>query len=154
MKITLSNSASLKLFAGFRSASEPRLSGNGLVVLLNIHNQDKARVLRERSGTHKRFLKIDDFKRFAHRGLPKWLMRRIVQGVHIEVMSSTILSGLELLSQSMVDLVKNTTPGLVAVRVAPYRTVSGIALPGGLIATAHHSLRREEQRRSTGSGWQ
>lgn len=44
----------------------------------------------------------------------------------------------------MVDLVKKTTPGLVAVRIAPYRTVSGIALQGGLIATAHHSLRRED----------
>lgn len=65
MKITLSNSASLKLFEEFRSASEPRLSGNGLVVHLNIHNQDRARALREQSGIHKRFLKIDDLKILA-----------------------------------------------------------------------------------------
>lgn len=53
---------------------------------------------------------------------------------------SADLSGL---SQSLVKLVEVTSGGVVAVKAAPYRVVSGVSLREDLIAVADHSLRRE-----------
>jgi S1-C subfamily serine protease len=49
------------------------------------------------------------------------------------------------LSQSFVDLVQKTTEGIVAVRVAPYRVVSGIRVREDIFAVADHSLRRQDK---------
>lgn len=54
--------------------------------------------------------------------------------------SSTELSGL---SQSLVQLVEEASGGVVAVKAAPYRVVTGLSLREDLIAVADHSLRRE-----------
>ncbi|MGC2660537.1 MAG: S1C family serine protease [Bryobacteraceae bacterium] len=54
--------------------------------------------------------------------------------------SSTELSGL---SQSLVQLVEQASGGVVAVKAAPYRVVTGLSLREDLIAVADHSLRRE-----------
>lgn len=54
--------------------------------------------------------------------------------------SSTELSGL---SQSLVQLVQAASGGVVAVKAAPYRVVTGLSLRADLIAVADHSLRRE-----------
>lgn len=54
--------------------------------------------------------------------------------------SSTELSGL---SQSLVQLVEEASGGVVAVKAAPYRVVTGLSLHEDLIAVADHSLRRE-----------
>lgn len=61
--------------------------------------------------------------------------------------ASTKNTGLNLsaFSQSLVTLTENTVAGVVAVKSAPYRVVSGIALSQDLIAVADHSLRREDR---------
>ena len=64
---------------------------------------------------------------------------------HSEAMSSTTLTDLSGVSQALVDLVQRTTPGIVAVKAAPYRVVSGVVLNDNLIAVADHTLRREER---------
>lgn len=58
---------------------------------------------------------------------------------------STATSELAGLSQSLVDLVANTVSGVVAVKAAPYRVVSGICVREDLVAVADHSLRREDR---------
>ncbi|MBV8811882.1 MAG: serine protease [Acidobacteriaceae bacterium] len=59
--------------------------------------------------------------------------------------SSTALTDLSGVSEALVDLVQRTTPGIVAVKAAPYRVVSGVVLKDDLIAVADHTLRREER---------
>ncbi len=54
----------------------------------------------------------------------------------------TDLSGI---SQALVDLVNRSAPGVVAVKAAPYRVVSGLVLRDGLVAVADHTLRREDR---------
>jgi len=60
-------------------------------------------------------------------------------------MSSTAWSDLSGLSEALVALVSKTTAGLVAIKAAPYRTVSGVALKNDLVAVTDHTLRREEK---------
>ena len=57
--------------------------------------------------------------------------------------NTTISADLAGLSQSLVKLVEETSGGVVAVKGAPYRVVSGVSLREDLIAVADHSLRRE-----------
>jgi len=65
---------------------------------------------------------------------------------HSDAMSSsTALTDLSGVSEALVDLVQRTTPGIVAVKAAPYRVVSGVVLKDDLIAVADHTLRREER---------
>src|SRR3954465_3633661 len=46
-------------------------------------------------------------------------------------------------SQAVVELVSKASAGVVAVKAAAYRTTSGVALPGNLIAAAHHAVKRD-----------
>jgi serine protease Do len=59
-------------------------------------------------------------------------------------MSSTILNDLSGVSQALVDLIQRTAAGVVAVKCAPYRVVSGVVLKGDLVAVADHALKRED----------
>ena len=77
--------------------------------------------------------------------LPKRVMCRTFTRSHSEAMSSTVVTDLGGLSQALVDLIQRTTPGIVAVKAAPYRVVSGVVLKNDLIAVADHALRREER---------
>ena len=54
--------------------------------------------------------------------------------------AKTDLSGL---SQALTELVEKSVSGVVAVKAAPYRVVSGVCLGEDTIAVAHHALRRE-----------
>lgn len=63
---------------------------------------------------------------------------------HSKAMSSKLAADLSGISDGLVDLVNRTTPGVVAVKAAAYRVVSGVLLEGGLIALADHTLRRED----------
>jgi serine protease Do len=56
--------------------------------------------------------------------------------------SKTELNGL---SEAVVELVSRTVRGVVALKAAPYRVVSGISLRADLIATADHTLRRQDR---------
>jgi S1-C subfamily serine protease len=47
------------------------------------------------------------------------------------------------LSEALVGLIANTSSGVVAVKAAPYRVVSGLAIGNELVAVADHSLRRD-----------
>jgi serine protease Do len=47
-------------------------------------------------------------------------------------------------SQAITGLVGKVAAGLVAVKISPHRTVSGVALQENLISVADHSLRRQE----------
>ena len=58
---------------------------------------------------------------------------------------STAVSDLTTLSDSLVELVARSVSGVVAVKAAPYRVVSGICVRPGIFAVADHSLRREDQ---------
>jgi S1-C subfamily serine protease len=60
-------------------------------------------------------------------------------------MSSTLATDLSGISQALVDLVNRSAQGVVAVKAAAYRVVSGVLLQDGLIAVADHTLRREDQ---------
>lgn len=64
--------------------------------------------------------------------------------LHNEAMS-TVTSELAGLSQSLEDLVARSVSGLVAVKAAPYRVVSGIWIRENICAVADHSLRREDR---------
>jgi S1-C subfamily serine protease len=59
-------------------------------------------------------------------------------------MSSSVLNDLSGISQAVADLVHRTASGVVAVKAAPYRVVSGILLRDNLIAVADHALKRED----------
>jgi serine protease Do len=67
-----------------------------------------------------------------------------LENQHTEAMSTTKteLSGF---SQALTELVERAVQGVVAVRTAPYRVVSGIAVSENLVAVANHSLRREQR---------
>ena len=47
------------------------------------------------------------------------------------------------LSQALTELVEKSVTGVVAVKAAPYRVVSGVCLNENTIAVANHTLRRE-----------
>jgi S1-C subfamily serine protease len=61
------------------------------------------------------------------------------------LMSSTETKTLDTFSDELVELVAKTTPGIVAVKAAPYRVVSGIAIAPDLVAISEHTLKREER---------
>ncbi len=63
---------------------------------------------------------------------------------HNEAMS-TAISDLAGLSQSYVELVAKAAEGVVAVKAAPHRVVSGICIRPEIFAVADHSLRREDR---------
>jgi len=69
----------------------------------------------------------------------------IAAPIHTGAMSSTINTDLSGLSQALVELVERTVSGVVAVKAAPYRVVSGLAVGEDLIAVANHALRREDR---------
>ncbi len=58
---------------------------------------------------------------------------------------SSIRTELTGLSEALVHLVAQASPGVVAVKAAPYRVVSGVSLREGLVAVADHTLRREDR---------
>ncbi len=58
---------------------------------------------------------------------------------------NTMKTDLSGFSQALTDLVEKAVQGTVAIKAAPYRVVSGIALSENLIATTHHTLRREQR---------
>ncbi|MBV8551150.1 MAG: serine protease [Acidobacteriaceae bacterium] len=60
-------------------------------------------------------------------------------------MSSSVLNDLSGVSQALVELIQQTAGGVVAVKAAPYRVVSGVVLKDNLIAVADHTLRREDK---------
>ena len=76
--------------------------------------------------------------------LPKWLMCTPHQNLHTEAMN-TAIPDLSSFSQALVDLVAHAAGGLVAVKAAPYRVVSGISLRDNLVAVTNHTLRREDR---------
>jgi S1-C subfamily serine protease len=60
-------------------------------------------------------------------------------------MTSTVIADLSAFSQALADLVEKAATGVVAVKAAPYRVVSGLIVREDLIAVSNHSLRREDQ---------
>jgi S1-C subfamily serine protease len=60
-------------------------------------------------------------------------------------MSSTSTADISGFSQALIELVERTASGVVAVKAAPYRVVSGVILDRNLVAVSDHSLRREGQ---------
>jgi S1-C subfamily serine protease len=60
-------------------------------------------------------------------------------------MSGTFSADLSGLSQALVELVDHTSGAVVAVKAAPYRVVSGIAVRDDLIAVSEHTLKREDR---------
>jgi S1-C subfamily serine protease len=59
-------------------------------------------------------------------------------------MSNSGLSNLTAFSDSLAALVEQTAQGVVAVKAAPYRVTSGVAIGENLIAVAEHALRRKD----------
>jgi serine protease Do len=60
-------------------------------------------------------------------------------------MTSAVISDLTAFSQGLAELVAKTAAGVVAVKGAPYRVVSGLILREDLIAVSNHTLRREDR---------
>ncbi|MFL6350639.1 MAG: S1C family serine protease [Bryobacteraceae bacterium] len=60
-------------------------------------------------------------------------------------MTSTVITDLSAFSHGLADLVEKTAAGVVAVKAAAYRVVSGLILGGDLIAVSNHTLRREDR---------
>jgi serine protease Do len=60
-------------------------------------------------------------------------------------MTSTVIADLSAFSQAMADLVEKSALGVVAVKAAPYRVVSGLIVREDLIAVSNHTLRREDR---------
>jgi S1-C subfamily serine protease len=60
-------------------------------------------------------------------------------------MSNAGFADLTSLSDALVGLVERTARGVVAVKGAPYRTSSGVAIDGNLVAVADHTLRRRDR---------
>jgi serine protease Do len=60
-------------------------------------------------------------------------------------MTSTVIADLSAFSQALADLVEKAATGVVAVKAAPYRVVSGLIVREDLIAVSNHSLRREDE---------
>ena len=67
-----------------------------------------------------------------------------MRALHNEAMS-TATSDLAGFSHSLEDLVAKSVSGIVAVKAAPYRVVSGIWVREDICAVADHSLRREDR---------
>jgi serine protease DegQ len=59
-------------------------------------------------------------------------------------MSNSEFQNLAALSESFVSLIERAAQGVVAVKAAPYRVTSGVAIAENLIAVADHSLRRKD----------
>jgi S1-C subfamily serine protease len=55
------------------------------------------------------------------------------------------MADLSAFSRALADLVEKAATGVVAVKAAPYRVVSGLIAREDLIAVSNHSLRREDQ---------
>lgn len=70
-------------------------------------------------------------------------MCRLHLRLHNEAMSTAVLD-LAGLSRSFETLIAGAIGGVVAVKAAPYRVVSGICVRDDLFAVADHSLRRED----------
>jgi serine protease Do len=60
-------------------------------------------------------------------------------------MTSTVIADLRAFSQAMADLVEKSALGVVAVKAAPHRVVSGLIVREDLIAVSNHTLRREDR---------
>jgi S1-C subfamily serine protease len=60
-------------------------------------------------------------------------------------MTSTAIADLSAFSRALADLVEKAATGVVAVKAAPYRVVSGLIVREDLIAVSNQSLRREDQ---------
>jgi serine protease Do len=60
-------------------------------------------------------------------------------------MSSTVIRDLSAVSQALADLVEKAGVGVVAVKAAPYRVVSGLILREDLVTVSNHTLRREDR---------
>ena len=58
---------------------------------------------------------------------------------------NTVQTDLSGFSQALTDLVEKAAHGVVAVKAAPYRVVSGVCIAENLIAIANHTLRREQR---------
>lgn len=56
---------------------------------------------------------------------------------------NTAKADLSGLSQALTELVETSVSGVVAVKAAPYRVVSGVCLSENTVAVANHALRRE-----------
>ena len=60
-------------------------------------------------------------------------------------MTSTVIADLSAFSQGLADLVEKTATGVVAVKAAPHRVVSGLIIREDLVAVSNHTLRREDR---------
>jgi serine protease Do len=60
-------------------------------------------------------------------------------------MTSTVIADLSAYSHALADLVEKTATGVVAVKAAPYRVVSGVILREDLITVSSHTLPREDR---------
>jgi S1-C subfamily serine protease len=60
-------------------------------------------------------------------------------------MTSTAIADLSAFSRALADLVEKAALGVVAVKAAPYRVVSGLILREDLVAVSNHTLRREDR---------
>src|SRR5450631_909201 len=61
------------------------------------------------------------------------------------VMSIETTTALKTLSRELEDLVTRVASGIVAVKAAPYRTVSGVCIGQDLVAVADHILKRVDR---------
>jgi serine protease Do len=58
-------------------------------------------------------------------------------------MSSTDTFGLSSFSEALVSLVERVSPGVIAVKTAPYSVASGVVLRDDILAVTNHTLRRD-----------
>lgn len=72
-------------------------------------------------------------------------MRRTGEESHTGTMKSAVVTDVNGLSQALVELVERSASGVVAVKAAPYRVVSGLIVRENLVAVADHALRREDR---------
>jgi S1-C subfamily serine protease len=70
-------------------------------------------------------------------------MRPDLRCAHSEGMSGSSVNELTGFSRALTALVKEASSGVVAVKSAAYRVISGIKLNNSLVAVANHALRRE-----------
>src|SRR3954470_15129903 len=66
------------------------------------------------------------------------------QPAQTEAMNA-VSGDLSSLSQALVELVAKSATGVVAIKAAAYRTTSGVALPGNLIAAANHAVKGDSE---------
>lgn len=60
-------------------------------------------------------------------------------------MTSSVITDPSAFSQAVADLVERAALGVVAVKSAPYRVVSGLIVRENLVAVSNHTLRREDR---------